>query len=771
MRIKKIGVVGAGTMGAGIAALAASAGIPVVLLDIPAEGDDRNAIVKKGLERALKARPAAFMDRDRARLIEIGNTEDDLGKLGDVDWVVEAIIEKPEPKQALFARLEGVLKPDAIVSTNTSGIPMKILTEGRSEAFKKRFLGTHFFNPPRYLHLLEIIPGEATDPEVTAAMEAFAERVLGKGVVRAKDVPGFVANRLGVYGMVQAVRLMEKHGLSIEAVDTLLGPLTGRPKSAIFRTADLTGLDVLLFVAGELAEATGEDFALPEWVKKLVEMGRLGEKTKAGFYKKEGKEILALDPATLEYRPREKPQIPGYSEIKDLPLEDRLPKVLELPAPYGPFLEEFFAITSHYTLAKAPEIAYDLVAVDRAMRWGFGFEMGPFEQMDAVGLERVKALFAEFGLSTPALLEKAEGRFYRREEGGKLYLTFEGGYAPVPSVPGQILLAELHEEGRVVKANKEAALLDLGDGVLLLEFRGKMNAIGEGVLSLTDWALKYIEKEGLNGLVVANDDPRTFSAGANLGLIAMLIQEGDWDELDQAVRTFQRATMGLRYAPFPVVVAPAGLALGGGAEYTLHADRVVAHAELYMGLVEVGVGLIPAGGGTKELLFRFSEELASYGEADPFAGVRRAFETIAMAKTSTSALEAKGLGYLRPADEIVMNRDRLIGRAKAAVLHLAENYVPPVRGFRRVRVLGKEAFGNLKYAIWQFREAGQITDHEVKIATELAYVLSGGDGPPREVSEDEILDLEREAFLKLAGTRKTLERVLAVLKTGKPIRN
>ncbi len=771
MRIKKIGVVGAGTMGAGIAALAASAGIPVVLLDIPAEGDDRNAIVKKGLERALKARPAAFMDKDRARLIDIGNTEDDLGKLGDVDWVVEAIIEKPEPKQALFARLEGVLKPDAIVSTNTSGIPMKILTEGRSEAFKKRFLGTHFFNPPRYLHLLEIIPGEATDPEVTAAMEAFAERVLGKGVVRAKDVPGFVANRLGVYGMVQAVRLMEKHGLSIEAVDTLLGPLTGRPKSAIFRTADLTGLDVLLFVAGELAEATGEDFALPEWVKKLVEMGRLGEKTKAGFYKKEGKEILALDPATLEYRPREKPQIPGYSEIKDLPLEDRLPKVLELPAPYGPFLKEFFAITSHYTLAKAPEIAYDLVAVDRAMRWGFGFEMGPFEQMDAVGLERVKALFAEFGLSTPALLEKAEGRFYRREEGGKLYLTFEGGYAPVPSVPGQILLAELHEEGRVVKANKEAALLDLGDGVLLLEFRGKMNAIGEGVLSLTDWALRYIEKEGLNGLVVANDDPRTFSAGANLGLIAMLIQEGDWDELDQAVRTFQRATMGLRYAPFPVVVAPAGLALGGGAEYTLHADRVVAHAELYMGLVEVGVGLIPAGGGTKELLFRFSEELASYGEADPFAAVRRAFETIAMAKTSTSALEAKGLGYLRPADEIVMNRDRLIGRAKAAVLHLAENYVPPVRGFRRVRVLGKEAFGNLKYAIWQFREAGQITDHEVKIATELAYVLSGGDGPPREVSEDEILDLEREAFLKLAGTRKTLERVLAVLKTGKPIRN
>ena len=771
MRIRKIGVVGAGTMGAGIAALAASAGIPVVLLDIPAEGEDRNAIVKKGLERALKARPAAFMDPDRARLIEIGNTEDDLEKLGDVDWVVEAIIEKPEPKRQLFARLERVLKPGAIVSSNTSGIPMKVLTEGRSEGFKKRFLGTHFFNPPRYLHLLEVIPGEATEPGAIEAIEAFADRVLGKGVVRAKDVPGFIANRLGVFGMVQAVRLMEEFGLSIEEVDTLLGPLTGRPKSAIFRTADLTGLDVLLFVAGELAEATGEDFALPDWVKKLVELGRLGEKTKAGFYKKEGKEIYALDPKTLEYRPRKKPKIPGYGEIKDLPLPERLKRVLELPEPYGPFLRKFFAVTSHYTLERAPEIAYDLVAVDRAMRWGFGFEMGPFEQMDAVGLDTTERLIREAGLEVPELLKKAEGSFYKREDGKKLYLAFEGGYAPVPPVPGQIVLAELHEAGRVVKENKEAALLDLGDGVLLLEFRGKMNAIGEGVLALTDWALRYIEKEGLNGLVVANDDPRTFSAGANLGLIAMLIQEGDWDELDLAVRTFQRATMGLRYAPFPVVVAPAGLTLGGGAEYTLHADRVVAHAELYMGLVEVGVGLIPAGGGTKEMLFRFAEELGPFDEADPFAAVRRAFETIAMAKTSTSALEAKKLGYLRPADEVVMNRDRLISRAKATVLHLAENYVPPVRGYRRVRVLGKEALGNLKYAIWQFREAGQITDHEVRIASELAYVLSGGDGPPREVGEEEILDLEREAFLKLAGTKKTLERVLAVLKTGKPIRN
>ena len=771
MRIRKIGVVGAGTMGAGIAALAASAGVPVVLLDIPADGDDPNAIVKKGLERAMKARPAAFMAKDRARLVEIGNTRDDLEKLRDVDWVVEAIIEKPEPKQELFSRLEAILKPEAIVSTNTSGIPMKILTEGRSESFKKRFLGTHFFNPPRYLHLLEIIPTPDTDPGVIAAIESFGDRILGKGIVRAKDVPGFVANRLGVYGMVQAVRLMEEFGLTIDEVDALLGPLVGRPKSAVFRTADLTGLDVLHHVASGLAEATGEDFALPEWVEKLVAMGRLGEKTKAGFYKKEGKTIYTLDPKTLEYRPKEKPRIPGYGEIKDKPLPERLKAVLELPEKYGAFMKKLFAVTTHYTLEKAEAIAYDIVAIDRAMRWGFGWELGPFEQMDAVGLDRVRALLAEFGFGEPELLAKAEGHFYKAQEGEKRYLAFDGSYQPVVPVPGALVVAEAKSEGRVVKENKEASLVDIGDGVLLLEFHSKVNTVGEGILSLTDWALGYIEREGLVGLVVGNDDPRAFSAGANLGLIAMLIQEGDWDELDLAVRSFQRATMGLKYAPFPVVVAPFGLTLGGGAEYVLHADEVVAHAELYMGLVEVGVGLIPAGGGTKELLFRFSEDLRPYEEADPFEAVKRAFGLIAMAQTSTSALEAKNLGYLRGSDRVVMNRDRLIAEAKRRVLELAPGYVPPVRGQRRIVALGAEALGNLKYAAWQFREAGQITDHELKIANELAYVLSGGDGPPREVSEDDILDLEREAFLKLAGTKKTLERVLHTLKTGKPMRN
>ncbi len=768
MRIKKVGVVGAGTMGSGIAALVASAGVPVVLLDIPGK-DDRNAYAKRGLERALKARPAAFMAKERAALIEIGNTEDDLEKLAGCDWVIEAIIEKLEPKRELYAKLEGILNPHAIVSSNTSGIPMRLLTEGRSEAFKQRFLGTHFFNPPRYLHLLEIIPTPDTLPEVIEAIERFADRILGKGLVRAKDVPGFIANRLGVYGMLQAVHLMEKHGLTIDEVDALTGPLIGRPKSATFRTADLTGLDVLKHVATELAEATGEPFALPAWVDRLVAEGRLGEKTGAGFYRKEGKEIHTLDWRTGTYAPRQKPRIPGLEAVQALPLEQRLAAVLELPEPYGPFMKELFLTTSHYTLEKAPEIAYDLAAVDRALEWGFGWRMGPFKQMDAVGLDALKAAFSAAGLAVPALLERADGAFYKKENGRRTMLAFDGGYVPLPEIPGAIHLGELKAEGRTLKESKDAALIDLGDGVALLEFRTKMNAIGEGIFRMLDAALKLVERDGYAGLVIGNEHERAFSAGANLALILMLAQEGEWDELELAVRAFQKGTMSLRQAPFPVVVAPFGLTLGGGAEFTLHADRVQAHAELYMGLVETGVGLIPAGGGTKEMLFRFTEALKPYKEADPFEAVRRAFELIALAQTSTSALEARAMGFLRDGDGITMNRDRLIADAKRRVLELAENYVPPAP--RTITALGREALGNLRYAAWSLREAQQITDHEVRIANELAYVLSGGDGPPREVSEADILDLEREAFLKLLGTKKTQERIAHTLKTGKPLRN
>ncbi|ADR36390.1 3-hydroxyacyl-CoA dehydrogenase [Oceanithermus profundus DSM 14977] len=773
MRIKKVGVVGAGTMGSGIAALLASAGVPVVLLDIPGK-DDPLEFVKRGLERAKKARPAAFMRKDRAALITIGNTRDDLELLGDVDWVIEAIIEKLEPKQELYARLEEVLPEHAIVSSNTSGIPMKALLEGRSDRFKKRFLGTHFFNPPRYLHLLEIIPTPHTDPAVLEAIENFGDRILGKGLVRAKDVPGFIANRLGVYGMLRAVALMEKHDLTIDEVDALTGPLIGRPKSAVFRTADLTGLDVLKMVAEELAHTTGEDFSLPDWVLKVIEGGCLGDKTKCGFYKKEGKEIYTLDWKTLEYRPRQKPKIPGVDEAKQLSLPKRIAAVLDLPGKYGAFLRDLFAVSSQYTLAKTPEIAYDVVSVDRALKWGFGWRMGPFEQMDAVGLDKTAELIEAAGLEKPELLAKAEGSFYKKEGASRQMLALEGGYVPVPELPGVIEIQTLKDAGKVVKESKDAGLYDLGDGVLLLEFRTKMGALGEGIFKMLDYGMKYIEQNDLAGLVIGREDERAFSAGANLALILMLAQEGEWDELEMAVKLFQKSTMRLREAPFPVVVAPFGLTLGGGAEMTLHADRVQAAAESYIGLVEVGVGLIPAGGGTKELLFRFTEDLAPYtgamgAEADPFAAVKRAFEVIAMAKTSTSALEAFEIGYLQKGDRISMNKDRLIADAKQRVLDLAPDYVSPVRG--KITALGKEALGNLKYAVWSFREAGQITDHEVRIASELAYVLSGGDGPRREVSEWDILDLEREAFLKLLGTRKTQERIAHTLKTGKTLRN
>lgn len=769
MRIRKLGVVGAGTMGGAIAALAASAGVPVVLLDLPGD-DDRDGPARRGLERQLAARPAAFMDPDRARLIEIGNTEDHLERLASCDWVVEAIIEQVEPKRALYARLEQVLPETTIVTSNTSGIPMHQLLEGRSERFRRRFLGTHFFNPPRYLHLLELIPTSETDPEVLAAIESFGSRILGKGTVLARDVPGFIGNRLGVYGLLQAIRLMERFDLTIDEVDALTGPLIGRPRSATFRTADLSGLDVLRHVSTELSEATGEDFSLPGWVEALVEQGRLGEKSGIGFYQREGRDIFTLDWKTGEYHPRAEFRLPAIGQIKDLPLPERLRGVLALPDKYGDFMRTLFFTTAHYTLERAPEVAYDLVAVDRALEWGFGWDAGPFRQMDMIGAEALRAGFAELGLSEPELLQKAGERgFYSREDGTLHYLDFSGTYQPVPSIPGTIALSGLKEAGKVLKSSKDASLIDLGDGVVLLEFHTKMNAIGEGILRMLNAGIKLVEQEGYAGLVIGNEDPRAFSAGANLGLILMLAREGGWDELELAVRQFQRATMSLRAAPFPVVVAAHGLTLGGGAEFLLHADHVQAAAELYTGLVEVGVGLIPAGGGTKELLFRFTQELAPYVEADPFEAVRRAFMLIGMAQTSTSALEARRMGFLRPGDRITMNRDRLIADAKAAVLALAPDYVPPVPG--TIRALGREGLGNLRYAVWSMREAGQISDHDVEIGNALAYVLCGGDGPPREVTEQDILDLEREAFLKLLGTRKTQERIAHMLKTGKPLRN
>jgi 3-hydroxyacyl-CoA dehydrogenase len=767
MRIRKIGVVGAGTMGSGIAALAASAGVPVLLLDIPGEGD-RSGPARKGLERAVKAKPAAFMDPRRVRLVEIGNTEDDLEKLAECDLVLEAIIEQAEPKKALYARLESLLRNDAIVATNTSGIPIELLVDGRSESFRRRFLGTHFFNPPRYLRLLELIPAPETGDEVLATVRNFGERMLGKGVVLAKDSPGFIANRLGVFGSVQAMRLMEEHDLTIDEVDTLNGPLVGRPRSATFRTADLSGLDILKAVREGLSKATGEDFSMPSWADALVAQGRLGEKTGAGFYTREGKAILTLDWKTGEYRPQAQPEIPGVAELANLPLHERLRGVLELPDRYGDFTRALFARNWQYTVEKTPEIAYDLLSVDRAIEWGFAFECGPYRQMDGIGLDVVRDLLTRQELREPDLLRHA-GRSFYRENGARTFVGFDGRSVEVPETPGTLSLTKVRRGGGIIEESDDTALLDIGEGVVLLEFRSKMGTLGEEVMRGIRSAVERVEREGRPGLVIGHEDPRAFSAGANLVVALEAAKEKRWKETGDRIRGFQDTIMQLRRAPFPVVAAPFGLTLGGGAEIALHSDVVQAHAELYMGLVETGVGLLPAGGGTKELLFRFTEALAPFDDANPFDAVRRAFGLIAMGRTSGSALEAEGMGMVRRGDRITMNRDRLIADAKHRVLDLAPDYVAPVRG--TITALGRKAYGNLQYGIGALREAGQITDHEVTIATEVAYVLCGGDGNPRQVTEQDILDLEREGFVKLLGMEKTQERIAHTLKTGKPLRN
>jgi 3-hydroxyacyl-CoA dehydrogenase len=725
--IRKIGVVGAGTMGGGIAALAASAGIPVVLLDIPGgDGRDRGAPARLGLDRQLKAKPAAFMDPDRAHLIRTGNTDDDLALLADCDWIVEAILEQPAPKRALFARLDGIVTPTAIVTSNTSGIPMRVLAEGRSG---RRFLGTHFFSPVRYMHLLEVIPAPDTAPETLDAVRAFAERTLGKGVVIAKDAPGFIANRLGVKDTVTALRQMAVDGLTIDDVDALTGPLIGRPSSATFRTGDIAGIDVLAHVAAGLADATGEDFALPAWVHAMVAARRLGDKTGGGYYEKRGRDIFTYDPATGQYAPRRKPGDPALARLAKLPLPDRVRGALALPGKYGHFLRNTLFRSLHYTLATGPELAHDPVAIDRAMEWGYGHDAGPFRIMDMIGADALARGFKDLGLDTPT--------------------GFAGWTRPAP------------RPSTVLDENKGARLLDIGDGVAQLEFRSKMNTLGDDVLTMLARSLERIDRDGRVGLVIGNDDPRAFSAGANLAEGAAAAQAGDGKALEARVQHFQDSVLSIRRAPFPVVVAAHGLTLGGGCELALHADAVQAHAELYMGLVEVGVGLIPAGGGTKELLFRFMADLDPYAEADPFEAVRRAFQLIAMAQTSTSALDARRKGFLRPSDRITMNRDLLIADAKRRVLDLAPDYVPPAP--RTIRALGRDGIGNLNYALFAFQESGQATPHDVRIGRELANVLSGGNCPPHPATEQDILDLEREAILRLLGTAQTQQRITHML--------
>jgi 3-hydroxyacyl-CoA dehydrogenase len=770
MRVTTVGVVGAGAMGSGIAALAASAGCRVVLLDIPGDTDpaspNRSAPARTGLQKAIKSKPASFMETAAAARVRTGNTEDHLAWLAECDWICEAIIEQPAPKQQLFARIEALMKPTAIVSSNTSGIPMAVLLEGRNEKFRRRFLGTHFFNPPRYMHLLEIIPTPETDPAVIGAMREFAERTLGKGIVIAKDVPGFIANRLGVYGMVATMRRMQEHGLTIDEVDGLTGSLIGRARTATFRTGDLSGLDVLAHVTKGIGAATGEDFALPGWMlTELVATGKLGDKTGGGFYQKTKTGTLTYDWKTSQYVPQQRLEGGDIGQAIRLPIAQRLPAAKAVPGAQGAFLRDHLVDAAHYTLTLASQLGYDVVAIDRAMEWGYGWEAGPFQVMDALGLDWLREEFRAQGLDIPALLDLAQGSFYKNGE----YLTFDGTYEQVPAIPGRISLAGLAQSGRVLEDNGLSRLIDLGDGVACFEFRSKMNSLGAGVLEGLEKSLRKIEKLGFNGLVIGNEDARAFSVGADLSLVSFAISAGAWEDIAISCKAFQDAVMSIRRAPFPVVVAPAGMTLGGGAEFTLHADAVQAHAETYMGLVEAGVGLIPGGGGTKELLVRFTGELQQYEEVDLFTAVKRAFKLIAFATTSTSAPDAKALGFLSARDRISMNRDHQIADAKRRVLDLAPGYLPPIE--RTVRALGREGLGNLEYALWAAKEAGQASAHDVRVGRAAAYVLCGGDGAARDVTEQDLLDLEREQFMSLLGTKETQERIAYTLKTGKPLRN
>jgi 3-hydroxyacyl-CoA dehydrogenase len=789
IQVKKAAVLGAGTMGAQIAAHLANAGIPTLLLDIVprAEPADHNQIARAGLEAARKSKPAAFFTADRAALVTIGNFDDDLAKLKDCDLIIEAVVENLEIKRGLYEKVEQHRRPGSVVASNTSGIPLAQLAEGRSDDFRAHFLGMHFFNPPRYMHLVEIIRTEWTKPEVSCAMFGFLDERLGKGVVVAKDRPNFIANRIGTYGALVTMQTMIEDGYSIEEVDKITGPAAGRPKTATFRTFDLVGLDVFAHVVRNLHENLPDDperemFVMPEFVTKMIERGLLGNKSKAGFYqRKQGegakREIWTLDTATLDYRQAQKVKLPVLDMAKNIEdTRERLKTLVWSKDRVGQFLWKTLSRTLTYTADRIPEIADTIVEVDRAMRWGFNWELGPFEVWDAIGLEKSVAKLKEEGKAVPAniqsMLDAGFKSFYRQKDGQKFYYDFiSEEYRPLADPPGTIILKSLKDRTDVIKKNSGASMIDLGDGVAGVEFHSKMNSIGGDTLEMVRFAVSETEKNFV-GLVVGNQGVN-FSVGANLMLMLMEAQDENWEELDMIGRYFQSSVMSLRYSAKPVVVAPFQMVFGGGCEMVLHADRVRAAAETYIGLVEVGVGIIPAGCGTKEMLVRALDSIpAGMKDADPFPFVKRAFETIALAKVATSAEEAREFGFLRDEDSISMNGDRLIADAKKQVLALAASgYVQPQQR-ADILALGNSGLATLKLGVHLMKRAGYISDHDALIGEKLARILTGGDlNHSTTVSEQYLLDLEREAFLSLIGTRKTQDRIGHMLKTGKPLRN
>jgi len=789
--IRRVAVLGAGTMGAAIAAHAANAGLSVDLLDIVpqgAQGKERNSIVKAGFERMLKAKPAALMDERLAEQIRLGNIEDDFERLTEADWILEAIIEKLEPKQELMARIEQVARPEAIISSNTSGIPLSKIAAGRSGGFKRRFLGTHFFNPPRYLKLLELIPTTDTDPDLVEAMRTFGERVLGKGVVIAKDTPNFIGNRIGSYSGMQALSYALRNNYGIEEIDVLTGPLIGRPNTASFRLADQVGLDIMVGVAENLyalipEDPFREDLLPHETLLRMVKANLLGNKTGSGFYKRtqrDGKTVFdVLDLETLEYRPAQQPSLPIVNAAqRQGDLGGRLRFLLSRADEDrdARYIRDTLLPGLAYAAWRAPEIAYALVDIDHAMEWGFGHEAGPFRTWDLLGVKETVEQMEQLGLTLPSwvhvMLKQGNSSFYKRADGRELvYSPTSGSYELVRTDPEIISLDVLREAGREVARNGSASLLDLGEGVLCFEFHSRANAIDTGIIEMGKRALSELESDRWVGLVIGNE-ARNFCVGANLVEVGFAAQEGQWEQLEQQVAALQHLLMGLRYSSKPVVAAPHGQTLGGGAEFALHADRVVAAAETYMGLVEVGVGLIPAGGGTKELARRIIARTIALSPDTPLLPLaQKVFETVGQAKVSTSALEARTLGFLDDEDLIVMNPGHLLAVARREVLALTGDYRPPEPG-KNIYAAGKATLAALEIGVRQLQWARFATKYDGVVGGQLARVLCGGElSTPQWVSEDYILKLERKAFLALLHNQQTLERIQAMLTTGKPLRN
>ncbi|MBO1510900.1 3-hydroxyacyl-CoA dehydrogenase/enoyl-CoA hydratase family protein [Metabacillus bambusae] len=790
--IKKAAVLGSGVMGSGIAAHLANIGIPVLLLDIvPRELNEdeikkgltledkavRNRIAATSIQKLLKQKPAPLTVKGNIDLIEAGNLEDDLHRLSEVDWVIEVVVENLAVKQKVFAEVDKHRKQGSIISSNTSGISVEAMAKGRSEDFRKHFLGTHFFNPPRYLKLLEVVPTKDTDEKVVSFMKTFGEDVLGKGVVEAKDTPNFIANRIGTYGLLVTVQQMLKGGYSVGEVDSVTGPLIGRPKSATFRTLDVVGLDTFAHVAKNVYDHVDgkekEVFAVPTFMQKMLDNGWLGSKSGQGFYKKQGKTILELNPETFEYVEKKKITCPSIELAKQAKgLNDKLKALIYSNDRAGLLLQNITIPTLIYSAELLGDIADDIVAIDRAMKWGFGWEVGPFELWDAIGVKQSIEIMEAKGFSVPAwvkeMVEKGNETFYRKEN-GVLFFYLNGEYRQVLKNAKVIDLKTHKEVNGVIKKNSGASLIDLGDDVALLEFHSKSNAIGLDIIQMINFAIDEVEKN-YKGLVIGNQG-KNFCVGANLGMILMEAQDDNFFEIDMVIRKFQQAMMRIKYSKKPVVAAPFGMALGGGAEICLPASSIQASSETYMGLVEVGVGLIPGGGGNKELYIKQLNNMPKGVDFDIQAVANKVFETVAMAKVSTSAAEARENQFLNGNDKISVNNDHLLYDAKQRVIELHDNgYQPPTR--KKVPVVGETGYATLLLGAQSMYLSGFISDHDLKIAKKLAFVIAGGRVPfGTEVDEQYLLDLEKEAFLSLVAEGKSQQRMQHMLVKGKPLRN